>query len=169
MKLYLDSEYNGHGGDLISLALAAPTGSHWYGILRKPMAEDLHPWVAENVIPVLDQTGVGAHAVTMVRGPSYFRESLHEYLVARRHPSQLTIYADWPDDFAHLLKLMRGDSYDESWMVPCTMQLIVTPEGAPKPEIPHNALSDAIALMNWHSAEETLIAKAVTKHAGRTT
>jgi hypothetical protein len=30
------------------------------------------------------------------------------------------------------------------------MQLIVTPPGEPKPKIPHNALSDAVALMQWH-------------------
>jgi hypothetical protein len=28
--------------------------------------------------------------------------------------------------------------------------VIQTPEGEPKPEIPHNALSDAKALMTWH-------------------
>lgn len=151
MNLYLDTEFNGHGGNLISLALAAPDGKHWYGILRRPMADDLHPWVAEHVIPKLDQTGVGAHAFTMVRGPSFFRASLREYLSARQ--DDLTIYADWPDDFSHLLTAMRGDSYDESWMVPCTMRLIVTPEGEPQPEFPHNALSDAIALRDWHKRQ----------------
>lgn len=152
MNLYLDTEFNGHGGDLISLALAAPDGRHWYGIKLKPMAEYLHPWVAEHVIPCLDQTGVPAHQFTMVRGPSFFRASLREYLMSRK--ANLTIYADWPDDFVHLLQAMRGDSYDESWMIPCDMRLIVTPDGEPKPEVPHNALSDAVALMQWHRGLE---------------
>lgn len=30
-RLYLDTEFNGHGGELISLALAAEDGRHWYG------------------------------------------------------------------------------------------------------------------------------------------
>lgn len=38
MKLYIDTEFNGFGGDLISLALAteAANGKHFYGILELP-------------------------------------------------------------------------------------------------------------------------------------
>jgi hypothetical protein len=73
--------------------------------------------------------------------------SLKEYLQAREGA---TIWADWPADFQHLMEVMCGDHYGQSFMIPCTMQLIVTPDGEPKPEIPHNALSDAIALRDWH-------------------
>jgi hypothetical protein len=77
------------------------------------------------------------------------RFSLKEYLLSR---SGATIWADWPDDFGWLMRLMSGPSYAESFMIPCTMQLIVTPPGEPKPEHPHNALSDAIALLQWHQS-----------------
>jgi hypothetical protein len=59
---------------------------------------------------------------------------------------------DWPADFEHLMRLMCGCHYGDSFMIPCTMQLIVTPVGEPKPTVPHNALSDAIALRDWHLA-----------------
>ncbi len=141
MRLYLDTEFNGHGGELLSLALVGDDGSHWSGIA--PYAGmDLHPWVAENVVPKLHMDDCMQYA-TM----DYFRKDLRAYLEQR---SGATIYADWPDDFAHLMRLMSGPSYDESFMVGCTMHLITTPPGQPIPAIPHNALSDAIALMEWH-------------------
>lgn len=78
---------------------------------------------------------------------SVLRFSLKEFLSAREG---CTIWADWPADFEYLMRLMCGGHYGESFMIPCTMKLIVTPAGEPKPETPHNALSDAIALMRWH-------------------
>lgn len=41
---------------------------------------------------------------------------------------------------------MTGDGFFE--------RVGMTPDGEPKPEIPHNALSDAIALMRWHQKAE---------------
>ena len=153
-NLYLDTEFNGHGGELISLALAAPDGKHWYGVW--PISAPMDPWVKVHVAPY-----VGAYyegAVNIRAGgffePTELRSALKDYLLDR---SGATIWADWPDDFAHLMRLMSGPSYTESFMVPCTMQLIQTPDGEPKPEHPHNALSDAIALMKWH--QETLLSK----------
>lgn len=138
LNLYLDSEFDGHGGSLISLALAADDGSHWYGVFRDFALE---PWVKEHVIPKI-------YGMTpVVEGtPELVRFSLNEYLAVRLG---CTIWADWPADFEHLMHLMRGPEYSTSFLIPCTMQLINTPEGEPRPEIPHNALSDAIALMRW--------------------
>ena len=144
MNLYLDCEFNGHGGELISLALADERGAasdHWYGVW--PLPENVHPWVAENVIPKLGMVPCQ---------PGLCRLALREYIKHRSGDGRLTIWADWPDDFAHLMRVMSGPSYDESWMVDCTMKLITTPPGEPKPETPHNALSDAIALMRWHQS-----------------
>jgi hypothetical protein len=144
-NLYADTEFNGHQGELISLALVGDDGSQWYGIaLGLTPPPSLDPWVADNVIPKL----------RAVRRPwdfgsmEEFRASLKEYLLAR---SGCTIWADWPADFAHLMRLMSGPAYAESFMIPCTMVLLK--ESDPKPEIPHNALSDAIALMEWHKAQ----------------
>ena len=140
MNLWLDTEFDGHGGSLISLALAAEDGQHWYGIFDAYCGD---PWVAEHVAPKLY-----AMTPTISGDHSLLRFSLKEYLMARPDP---TIWADWPADFEHLMRLMCGSHYGESFMVPCcTMRLIITPVGEPKPEHPHNALSDAIALRDWH-------------------
>lgn len=141
--LYLDTEFNGHGGQLISLALAEPDGTHWYEVLYLPPPSLVHPWVKEHVVPFLYSVP------PMSAGPvdsQYFRASLHSYLLKRPNA---TIYADWPEDFMHLLGLLCGPN-GESLNWQCTMKLITTPPGVPNPVVPHNALSDAIALMEWH-------------------
>lgn len=138
MNFYLDVEFNGHGSpELISLAIAAPDGKHWYGIAGVPA--NPHPWVKEHVLPYL-------HAMDPTSAP--FRASLHEYLASR---AGNILYADWPDDFAHLMRVMSGPSYEQSFVVDIGMQLLA--ESDPKPAIPHNALSDAIALMEWHKLQ----------------
>ena len=141
MNLFLDTEFDGSGGALISLAIAAPDGRHWYGIFDDCCRDE---WVAEHVAPKLY-----AMQPTIQGDRDVLRFSLREFLKAREN---CTIWADWPADFEYLLGLMREDHYGESFMIPCTLQLIVTPPGEPEPEHPHNALSDAIALMHWHAA-----------------
>ena len=48
--LYLDCEWNDHGGDLISLALISPDGRSFYQALE---CTSPSPWVAKNVIPYI--------------------------------------------------------------------------------------------------------------------
>lgn len=139
MNLYLDTEFDSHGGKLISLALAGDDGSKWYGIFDANCSDD---WVAANVAPKLY-----AAEPTISGDLETLRLSLKVYLHKR---DGCTIWADWPADFEHLMHLMCGGSYTESFMIRCSMQLIVTPDGEPKPEHPHNALSDATALRDWH-------------------
>lgn len=139
MNLYMDTEFDGHGGPLISLAMAGDDGSRWYGIFDAHCGND---WVAEHVAPKLY-----AMPPTISGDRETLRVSLREFLKVREHCS---IWADWPADFEHLMNLMCGSGYDKSFMIPCVMHLIVTPVGEPKPEFPHNALSDAIALRDWH-------------------
>lgn len=151
MRLYLDTEFNGHGGDLISLALAGEDNTHWYGYWGKPAP--LHPWVEEHVMPYVcagDFRPMNLRPTSIIAIPDreIFIASLGSYLHTR---AGCTIYADWPDDFVHLMRCMSGPAYDQSWMVPCTMVLLA--ESDPKPDIPHNALSDAMALMHWHQEQ----------------
>lgn len=147
MALYLDCEFNGHCGRLISMALASTEGDHWYGIWPMDLAT-INPWVVEHVMPVLN---VHPTSLRLNLGDEFTaamtRASLHTYL--ERHAGEI-IYADWPADFEHLMHVMAGDSYEQSWMVDIGMQLLKATD--PKPEVPHNALSDAVALMRWHVA-----------------
>jgi hypothetical protein len=137
-ELYLDTEFNGHGGELVSLALDSSSGSgkHFYEIL--PPADKWHPWVAENVVPHLEKKPVSR---------IMFGAKLREYLQGRE---PCTICADWPADFQHLMDCMCGAAFGDSWMAECTMVLMRGTD--PRPAVPHNALSDGIALRDWHLA-----------------
>jgi hypothetical protein len=139
IAIYLDTEFNGHGGELISMALAAADGSHWYQVMPEPRT--WNAWCFENVFPKIDKTPVE---------PEFFRASLKAWLTHRRGA---TIYADWPDDFVHLMRAMSGPSYEDSWLVECKMVLLR--DSDPQPAMPHNALSDAMALMDWHLRNRT--------------
>ena len=131
----------GHGGQLISLALVSEKSpDEFYGVL--PFLDPVHPWVAEHVVPLLDR---------VPEPPEEFRLRLRFFL--EKHAGQ-EIVADWPDDFAHLMRAMSGSSYEKSWMLPCDLRLIVS--GDVKPERPHNALSDTRALMCWCAANRVL-------------
>jgi hypothetical protein len=132
MRLFLDTEFNSTGGELISLALVGDDGSEFYEVIGIPDADDLHPWVAEHVIPLLGKAPIGAKE---------FRRRLEAFLVER--PGAL-IVADWPDDIGYLCLavggMMRRVGAMQCQILPDQVQAI-------KPEIPHNALSDARALM----------------------
>jgi hypothetical protein len=143
LTLYLDTEFNGHNGEIISLAIVCAEGDdEFYGELSLP--HYIEPWVAENVVPHLD-------GVTDTL--DQFRGRLRNFL--EQHAGDVII-ADWPGDFSRLMQLMCGPDYERHWIVPLTMQLAVS--GELKPEKPHHALSDARALMEWDQARHTVSA-----------
>lgn len=140
-KLFLDTEFNGLGGELISLALVAEDGREWYGVRDLP--EDVNPWVREHVLPFLDGAQMDADD---------FTDSLLAFLVDF---NDAEIVADWPADFEHLAAQMTdmGAAHSFNMPIECTMRLIITPEL--HPTIPHNALSDARALRDWYMGQLT--------------
>lgn len=134
MNLYLDTEFNGFGGELISMALVDDSGREWYEVKTVPRIP--HPWVAENVIPKLGQPPIGD-------GP--FRDSLHHFLRAYSHP---VIVCDWHADAEHFCAMLAGRDYGSSLDYRCRIELLAGPSDV-RPVNPHNALSDAHALREW--------------------
>lgn len=142
--LFIDCEFNGFGGALISMALAASDGHNWYGIL--PLPAVLDPWVAQHVIPVLDTRSADIIAST----PAQFRSSLYAYLGRYDNP---TIIADWPSDLVHFHLQLLGESHALTFPYPCATVLDLSLDARGK--IPHNALSDSIALRVAHGQSKT--------------
>lgn len=133
MTLYLDTEFNGFGGALISLALVSDRGGEFYAVRHLPAKID--PWVAEHVVPYLAAVEKEDHVI---------RAHLKRFLDA--HDGE-PVVADWPEDFVHLMQLMCEPG-GISFNIELDMSLINS--GDVKSAIPHNALSDARALMEWH-------------------
>jgi hypothetical protein len=52
MKLFLDCEFNGFGGELISMALVDENERYFYEVLP---CINLTSWVLNNVIPILNK------------------------------------------------------------------------------------------------------------------
>jgi hypothetical protein len=141
--LYLDTEFNGFGGELISMALVSPEGHEWYECMDPPKMV-WNAWVHENVLPVLGKEPIPKDA---------FRESFKKFIEWFDRPQ---IICDWHTDIMHFCQMLDGDSWPQSIPFEGTFKVIQTPTGEPKPEIPHNALSDARALMKWHQALPTI-------------
>jgi len=139
-RLYLDTEFNGHGGELISMALVSSIGHRWYGVRYPRGGDGIDPWVAEHVFPKLARP---------VMPDRKFRESLHAFLRGFNDPE---IVCDWNADAMHFCEWLTGEDYASSLDWPCRITILKTPPGQPVSENPHNALADAEALMRWHEA-----------------
>lgn len=150
MRLFLDAEFNGFKGELISLALVPETNcaaGEWYEWMDSPrMIWD--KWVFENVYPVLD---VLPELGKLPILKSEFRASLLLYIKQFDHPEIIT---DWHSDVIYFFDVLAGENFKESVPFEGKFTIVNTPEGEPKPEIPHNALSDARALRDWYLTKD---------------
>ncbi len=136
MKIAVDCEFNGFGGQLISMALVADDERIFYGVLDLP--DDLDPWVAEHVVPYLKDFGVDFHT-------SYetFRDGFKRFLGKF---DDIVIVADWYTDLVHFFEVYAGKDHSESFHIPLKAELLPDMEFLPS-EVPHNALADARAIM----------------------
>ncbi|MBY9067066.1 hypothetical protein K1X12_09165 [Hyphomonas sp. WL0036] len=100
MLYSLDCEFNGFGGELISLALSGEAGELY---LCRPQAEldglDVHPWVEENVLPILDVAGARPDMMPL----DQFGRAIQAFLAADKAP---VVVADWPEDLIHLMQCL---------------------------------------------------------------
>jgi hypothetical protein len=135
-RLFLDCEFNGFGGELISMALVADDGREWYCVLPEVRVWD--KWVYENVLPVLSKLKPTIYA----NSREEFRVSLFTWLEQFENP---IVVADWYTDLVHFFEAFAGRDHTESRAFPCRVEL-VTGLDAYAPELPHNALSDARAI-----------------------
>lgn len=142
MLIYIDTEFNGLGGGLLSMALVSETGLEWYVTLGEESLrpdEKLSPWVKENVIPVF---------YLEPNTKEYLIESCGDFLAAF---ADVEIVGDWPADFEHLSAVLAQYGANRDFAMPFEYRMTFV-KGSPdiKSEVPHNALSDARALRDWH-------------------
>ena len=142
MRYFLDTEYNGFGGALLSLALVPEDGGEeFYMVLAFDGALD--PWVERHVLPYLDTVP------DTLRSPHMNRHAAAQALAAwLSHDAEPLIVADWPEDLAQLAMLLIVGP-GQMMTVP-TLTLRFEPllgfSTAANSAVPHNALHDARAL-----------------------
>ena len=142
MRYFLDTEFNGFGGELLSLALVPERGvDEFYTTLTIERA--LVPWVERNVVPFLDHVPAGLQSPRLSRRDAAI--GISHYLAMDPEP---LIVADWPEDIAQFCNLLMTGPGE---MVPIpALSFQLMPLGgfstAANSAVPHNALHDARAL-----------------------
>lgn len=94
MKYYLDCEFNGFEGALISMALVREDDQYLYVILPRPA--NITDWVRENVMPILEAIPPAAKAKKIMH--SQLSAAIEEFLKGDENP---VIITDWPDDITY--------------------------------------------------------------------
>jgi hypothetical protein len=141
VRYFLDTEYNGWGGGLLSLALVPEDGEElyltldWNGVLEE--------WVERNVVPYIDTVPETLVSPRISRDDA--ARAIAHYLGGDPEP---VILADWPEDIAHFNALLvTGPGLMAE--VP-RLRFEFVPLGgfstAANSKVPHNALHDARAL-----------------------
>jgi hypothetical protein len=143
MRYFLDAEFNGFGGQLISLALV-PEDLGAVPFYEALVCVEPTSWVVDHVLPVLQNLPVAR---------SEMITKLASYLGADPEP---VVIADWPEDIAHLALLMITGP---GWRLPSTrlvFELLDLPlfDSTVLSSVPHNACHDAVALRTYVLAQE---------------
>ena len=152
MRYFLDTEYNGFGGQLISIALVPEAGEEeFYAVL--PLPETLHPWVEVHVVPYLRMVPVALYQ------PMTSAEAGLELARYLAHDPLPVIVADWPDDIAHFCMLLTPGPAEMVDIDTVHFQLLRTPgfSTAANSKVPHNALHDARSLRIFVLEEDTFL------------
>jgi hypothetical protein len=137
MKLFLDTEFNGFGGKLMSMALVPEDDRIENFYCELEMTDQLDPWVRENVVP---------HMILIPSTISQFQNKLASYLLKFQ---ELTIVADWPDDIKYFCESLitgPGERINIPARINFELDLNIEYESA----VAHNALHDAIAIREYY-------------------
>lgn len=147
MRYYLDTEFNGFGGELISLALVSDNSRELYLVAEEAMSDRFiwNEWVFENVYPHLSLSTAPADLAPL----RMFGPWIAGFLEGDPDP---VIIADWPDDIRYFCQcLITGPGQ----MAPIhRLRFIMERIDAYPTTLPgaiqHNALWDARALKHKH-------------------
>jgi hypothetical protein len=142
MRYFLDCEYNGFGGGLMSLALVPEDGGEeFYAVVT--CDEPLVEWVQRNVQPFLNHVPVGLQHPP--QDTLEVAELISSWLSGF---TNVEIVADWPEDIALFCRLLMTGNGEMVAVPRLTFRLWKLPgfSTARNSQVPHNALHDARSL-----------------------
>ncbi len=145
MKFFIDCEFDGFGGKLLSMALVPEKRSEQNLYLLATDARDVNDdWVRANVVP-LYRAKQPKNTSYFILDRSEFGRAVQAYLHGEIMPH---IVADWPDDLKYFCEsLITGPGKMVS--IPSFSAQLVRVDAYPTTvvgAIQHHALWDAIAL-----------------------
>lgn len=133
MRLFLDTEFNEFKGPLISMALV-PEARSILPFYESLGCENPGEWVAEHVMPF-----IGKEAISLTD----FQVYLHHFLAQW---DEVTIVADWHEDIAHFCNVLTTGPGNRIATPSLRFEIRRDLDTVP-PLVPHNALSDAEAML----------------------
>lgn len=142
MNFYLDCEFDGWMGPLISMALISEDGDEFYWLSNITRGQVNDRWVRDNVMPIFECGGANA------TWAGDLSDGLEHYLAQAAAQTSAHIIVDWPDDVAYFCRAMIVGAGQRIDTPPLTFEVTrvdaypTTLPGA----IQHNALWDARAL-----------------------
>jgi hypothetical protein len=141
LRYFLDTEYNGWGGALLSLALVPDDGEELY--LTLDWTGPLDEWVERNVVPYLDTVPQSLVSPRLNRADA--ARMVSHYLAGDPDP---IIVADWPEDLAlfNALLVTGPAMMAEVPALQFQFRPLAGFSTAANSKVPHNALHDARAL-----------------------
>jgi hypothetical protein len=144
LRYFLDTEFNGFGGDLMSLALVPEYGDREFYVVL-PVPEMVEPWVERHVVPYLHSVPYG---IDLSLDRVAAAHEIAAYLATDRDP---LIVADWPEDIALFCRLLLIGATDIVDVATLGFELRRTPgfSTSRNSRVPHNALHDARALRDF--------------------
>jgi hypothetical protein len=142
MRYFLDTEFNGWGGALLSLALVPDDGEELYLTLAWD-GTALEQWVERNVVPYLDMVPDALRSPRLSRADA--ARALAHYLSG---DDDALIVADWPEDIALFNALLLTGPGKMVEVPPLTFRFLELTgfSTAANSKVPHNALHDARSL-----------------------
>ncbi|MDP9057416.1 MAG: hypothetical protein M3N34_08895 [Pseudomonadota bacterium] len=135
MRYFLDTEFNGFGGDLISIALV-PEDANVQVFYEAVRCAEPTPWVIANVLPRLETEQLSRPEIA---------DRFARYLLNDECP---VLVADWPEDIAHAAYLLVTGPGQMKPVRSARFELVdpdIIGPGQPA-QMPHNARHDAMAL-----------------------
>lgn len=145
MRYYLDTEFDGHNGQLLSLALVRQDGRSCY-LMNTTIGAINDVWVQENVIPKLHQHDCPQSVGFPV---NHFGLMVREFLA---DDPEITIVSDSPVDIGRFCQVISTGS-DGTWEptnYPYITFIVMNEDAYPCERYPqavqHNAWWDAMAL-----------------------
>lgn len=149
MRYFLDTEFDGHAGPLLSLALVSEDGTGFHASIVSVKATD--PWVIANVEPLTDQHDADVTAI--LKHPNQMGGAIRSFieLSSKVGDDVHAIIADAPGDIARFCAAI-GTGEDGAWTPTEFPRLTfeyhnVEPYPTTLPgAVQHNAWWDAMAL-----------------------
>lgn len=143
MKYFVDCEFDGFGGNLLSLAICREDGEILY-LVYKFSGRYKDQWVVKNVVPILRSVPKGCK-INDVGDVKSGARLIHQFM---KNDSNPVIIFDWPDDIKYFCQAIMTGPGEMVGLDNLTFKMFRV-DAYPtelKDAVQHNAAWDALAL-----------------------